>query len=472
MPQIVNTLVSSVMLTSKYTAYTKNDGSKSTSNPNTATASYGLNYAALGIPDGSVINSAVFMVGSFGSPSPAHGTAIRGVRVNGTDVDNMIDAGVGIDIKPYLAAGENTIMLRFKSGTSNTSYPSKPPTSDPNEQTNSGALTFNNVTVTIDYTLPFSACTAPSAASLDAAVSEGNVTLSFSGAAGGTNNGITGMEVQYSESDDNASWSAWQALTVIATSSGSGSFAVAPSSTRARYRRFQLRTLGAAGASYYSGWKVVTGSVRRNSAPVAPGVTAPVASKITYNSQPRILATVGSDADGHTQTLAASGYAASSTGAQAAGKKLVLRRSSAAAAGAQSVSVSSTDALGVASSAVDRSFTYAVPSWADAALVAGETPIKAAHMAELQTAINNVRAYYGLVAYAFTAITAGVTGLAGWTGHVAELRAAIDAVVALVNGWDTANGTHDISLPAWIAISENRPAAAIIAQLRAAIPLL
>jgi hypothetical protein len=200
-----------------------------------------------------------------------------------------------------------------------------------------------------------------------------------------------------------------------------------------------------------------------------------VASKITYNSKPRILATVGSDADGHTQTLAASGYAASSAGAQAAGKKLVLRLSSAAAAGTQSVSVSSTDALGAASGATARSFSYAVPSWTDSALVAGETPIKAVHMTELQAAVDNVRAYYGLAAYAWSTITAGVAGacgLAGWSGHVQELRTAIDQVVALVNGWDTANGTNDISLLAWIVISENRPAAAVIQQLRDAIPLL
>ena len=93
-------------------------------------------------------------------------------------------------------------------------------------------------------------------------------------------------------------------------------------------------------------------------------------------------------------------------------------------------------------------------------------------MTELQAAIDNVRAYYGMAAYSWTTIKAGATGLAGWTSHVQELRTAIDQVVSLVNGWDTANSTNDISLPAWITISENKPAAAVIAQLRAAIPLL
>jgi len=202
-------------------------------------------------------------------------------------------------------------------------------------------------------------------------------------------------------------------------------------------------------------------------------VTAPVASAITYNSQPRILATVGSDADGHSQTLVASGYTSSSGGAQVPVKKLVLRRSSALSPGGQSVSVSSTDTLGVGSGPVSRSFTYASPVWTDPSLVAGDTPIKAVHMTELRAIINNVRAYYGIAPYAWgQAITAGATTLAGWTGHVQEMRTAIEQIAALVNGWDTGSSTHNISLPAWIAISQNTPSAAVIAQLRSVIPTL
>ncbi len=471
MPQVVHSL-GSTSISSSYTAYTAYGGSQST-----GTASYGSdNLPAftnneLGIMPGSTIDSVFFRVESLGSP--LHGTADRTLVVNGNTVTTWLPAATDIDITSLMSAGSNVITLKFRSAKNNTSYPSEPPISGPpNTKTNIGSLSFNDISIIINYTLPFSACTPPSSASLSAALSEGNLDLSFSGAAGGTNNAITDLEVQYAESDDNVNWGDWVAYATIPTGSGSGSISVAPSSTRGKYRKFQVRVRGAAGADYYSGWKAVTGSVRKNSAPAAPGVTAPVASKTIYNSQPRILATVGSDTDGHSQTLAASGYTASSGGAQAPGKKLLLRRSSAASAGAQSVSVSSTDALGVASSATARSFTYAVPAWTDASLVAGETPIKAAHMTELQAAINNVRAYYGLAAYPFSSITAGVTGLVGWTGHVAELRAAIDEVVSLVNGWDTANSTNDISLPAWTTISVNCPAAAIIAQLRAAIPLL
>ena len=329
------------------------------------------------------------------------------------------------------------------------------------------------ITLTITWEYSFTKCTAPTAASLSASVSEGSLNLNFSGASGGTNNPIWGYKVQYRESDDNASWGAWADFGTYQVASGSGSISVSPSGTQARYRQFQICTLGEAGGGWESSY-VLAGSVRRNSAPAAPGVTAPVASGITYNSQPRILATVGSDADGHSQTLAASsGYTASSGGAQPPEKKLVLRRSSALSPGGQSVSVSSTDALGLVSGAIARSFTYVVPSWTDASLVAGDTPIKAVHMTELRAAINNVRAYYGMAAYSWgQAITAGATALAGWTSHVQEMRTAIEQIAALVNGWDTASSTHNITLSAWIAIPQNTPSAAVIAQLRSVIPTL
>lgn len=91
-------------------------------------------------------------------------------------------------------------------------------------------------------------------------------------------------------------------------------------------------------------------------------------------------------------------------------------------------------------------------AYTDPILTAGETRIKAAHMTELQANINTMRQAYGASVYSFTSIQAGYTSLAGWTSHVQEMRAAIDAI----------NSTHD----AWIAIEENRPSAAVITQLR------
>ncbi len=316
--------------------------------------------------------------------------------------------------------------------------------------------------------------TAPSTFTASPAIQESGVTLSWSGA-NGNGIAIAGYDIEYKTSSTSGGAEGTDGYAAAdgspySTSYASGSKTDPAVISRGYYERWRIRTRNADGA--VSGW-AYSNITRKNSAPAAPDVTAPVSLKTIYNSQPRILAAVGSDADAHSQTLAAAGYTASSGGAQAPGRKLVLRKSSAAAAGSQTVSVTSTDIMGVLSSAAARSFTYAVPAWTDPGLTAGETPVKAVHMTELRAAADNVRAYYGMAAYPWAgAITAGITGIAGWTGHVAELRTAIEQVASLVNGWDTTGSTNDIALPAWIAINENRPSAAVIAQLRDVIPLL
>ena len=146
----------------------------------------------------------------------------------------------------------------------------------------SGVIDNSSYTV-LSSALLTTACGAPTACSVSATVSEGNATLSWSGASGGTNNGITSYEIQYSESSNNSSWGSWTALTTVSTSTASGSVSVAPPSTRGHYRRFQVRTRGSAGASYYSGWKISANSVRKNTPPQP--ATAATASPATYSTE-------------------------------------------------------------------------------------------------------------------------------------------------------------------------------------------
>lgn len=123
--------------------------------------------------------------------------------------------------------------------------------------------------VTLNYTA-YTACGAPASCSVSSTLAEGAVTLSWSGAAGGANNSISSYEIQYSESDDNAAWDSWTALTTVNTTLTSGNISVSPPATRGHYCRFQVRTRGTAGSSYYSGWKVSANSVRKNTLPTAP----------------------------------------------------------------------------------------------------------------------------------------------------------------------------------------------------------
>ena len=97
-------------------------------------------------------------------------------------------------------------------------------------------------------------------------------------------------------------------------------------------------------------------------------------------------------------------------------------------------------------------------AYTDTVLTAGQTRIKAVHMTQLQQNINTLRVAYGFTAYSFTAIKAGYTSLGGWLGHITEMRAAIDGM-----GRD-----HE----AWIVITENRPSAAVMEQMRRVVAAL
>lgn len=158
--------------------------------------------------------------------------------------------------------------------------------SDGRMSLSSGVIDNSGYTVTSSALLT-TACGAPSACSVSPTVAEGGATLSWSGASGGTNNAITGFEIQYSDSANNADWGNWTALTTDSSSSASGSLSVAPPSTRGSYRRFRIRTQGSAGSGYYSGWTVSSNSVRKNTPPEKASVLT--ASPSVYSEGPITL---------------------------------------------------------------------------------------------------------------------------------------------------------------------------------------
>ncbi len=103
-------------------------------------------------------------------------------------------------------------------------------------------------------------------------VAEGNPILSWSGAIGGAGNPITAYEIEYSESTDNTTWGGWNALLVVNSSQPSGTVAVTISSVRGNYRRYQIRTRGSAGDSYYSDRKISSNTVRKNILAIPPSI--------------------------------------------------------------------------------------------------------------------------------------------------------------------------------------------------------
>jgi len=125
---------------------------------------------------------------------------------------------------------------------------------------------------------------APASCSVNITLTEGNVTLSWSGAANG-NGGhtIASYEIQYSDSTNNSTWGSWAALTTVMSTAASGSLAVSPPGERGNYRRFQIRARSALGTSYASAWKGSSNSVRKNTYPGAP--TSVTASPSVYNNE-------------------------------------------------------------------------------------------------------------------------------------------------------------------------------------------
>ena len=459
MPTVTKSFTA-VQLTSTYKAYTYVGGSHAVSDPTTVKSpTVSFTKASMGIPAGATIDSAKF---TFGLTTPAHGTQIRELNLNGTAI-SPVSSGVSVTLKD-----SNSLYFRFKSGTASTSYPETPPSADvsPTIKTNSSTIDFTNIVLTVVYSLPYTACTPPTTLSFPSAYANPGSTarLSWSGAGAGTGNPITGYEVRRAATANGTYY-------LVDTTTNTYLDVAAPSVQGGMYY-FKVKTLGTA-SGYDSDLSAVAASLKGNSKPAAPALTGPKASRTIYNSRPRVLLTVGEDPDGHKQTISVPGYTASTTGSLAAGKKIVLRKNTALAAGAASVDATATDTEGGVSASTSVSFNYAVPVHSNYPIIAGSTLIKASDINELRTMVNNIRLYYGMEAYAWAeTVTAGTTSIGGWRAHAFELRGAINQIVSLVNGWDTAATTHNITLPAWAAIPTNVPSKEVMDQIRAAIPLL
>lgn len=134
--------------------------------------------------------------------------------------------------------------------------------------------------VVVEYILP-SRVSAPTSVSLSAATTTGATnTLSWSGAAAGTANGIRGYFVQYSDSSDGSSWNGWGEYGSYSTSATSYSITVNMPEV-GKYRKFRVWTLGAVGEDYDSSSGKESSSAYRAYTPSAPGSLSPSAGGYT-----------------------------------------------------------------------------------------------------------------------------------------------------------------------------------------------
>ena len=103
---------------------------------------------------------------------------------------------------------------------------------------------------------PYTVCGKPTSPKLSATLSRDAVKLSWGAAKPGTNNSVTGYDVQRRESTDGNNWGSWEKVpdSPVTTTE----INVSPPNTAGSYYQFRVRTRGSAGSKYYSKW--VTGT--------------------------------------------------------------------------------------------------------------------------------------------------------------------------------------------------------------------
>jgi hypothetical protein len=117
---------------------------------------------------------------------------------------------------------------------------------------------------------------------------------------------------------------------------------------------------------------------------------------------------------------------------------------------------------GANSGTVVRSFTVAESPFEE--ITANVTPVKATHMLALRSAVNAVRDYYGLAAYAWVReIISGKTEIKDWGWHILELRSAVEAVIQKINSFDPKGAIPPFD---WLPLGTGRPRADVMDQLQ------
>lgn len=299
--------------------------------------------------------------------------------------------------------------------------------------------------------ITYTACGAPTACSVSSTLATGNVTLSWSGSTAGTANTISSYEVQRAESSDGSTWGSWVALTIVTTTATSGSVSVAPPTTAGNYYKFRVRTRGSAGASYYSGWKESTNTLRRNwtacGAPTScavdstlslvattlrwSGATAGYGNTISkYEVQRRSQAPGGSwSAWSAFETT--SGTSLSVSPPATAGHYYQYRVRAQGTAGEAYYSgwKESTNTL--------RKAHKTIPAFTDPTLIVGQTDVKAIHITELQSVMNDILLpFMGMNAATFTKLERD-SDAKYWGAHVQEIKVAIDSTGFSHEAWVT-----------------------------------
>ena len=204
-------------------------------------------------------------------------------------------------------------------------------------------------------------------------------------------------------------------------------------------------------------------ALKTNSSPSAPVISSGI---VTRTPRPRILITLGDDIEEETMTVSCDGCICSRTSGLVSGSTVAARRREPLPEGTTEIGITNADPhAGESSTTIE--LTYEPIVWTDPEVIAGTTVIKAAHIAEMQQAVNDMEDYYQLTRTAWTACIAGTTSTLLWNTHVQEIIDALQRLARAVNAWDPSSSTNNINLGSLSATLQ--PSAALIMQLRQAI---
>ena len=152
-------------------------------------------------------------------------------------------------------------------------------------------------TISLTGNYSYTDCTAPTSISVSRSIGTPgqSITVSWSGAKGGTNNSIKSYTVFYRYGAQPTT-SSYQSYKTVTTTSTSGSTTIPISSTRGTVTYIKIRANGSAGSSYYSSLSS-SASCTTNSLPNAPSVSVNKSVVPSTGGTVTFTVTAGSDAN-------------------------------------------------------------------------------------------------------------------------------------------------------------------------------
>ena len=269
---------------------------------------------------------------------------------------------------------------------------------------------------------------------------------------------LTGTVSQYRyTTDSGANWSSWTNATGKSFNAASAFANV----TSGAYFQYQVRAHQTNGDNTDA---ATSAALYKNAAPSAPVILMPVPASPTSPGAFWALLSVSTDPNGHAMTVS---YTKD-------GGERVTIASDLTAACVVAVKLNTggvyafrvTDQYG-AYSETTKTITVVAETYTDNPVTAGTTRIKAAHINELRSRVEQLCALYGVTAPTWEEdVIAGTTSIRGFPDHITELREAIEALYAAINAQ---RDEAVIAPPSWATtLTDIKPKAAAIEELRAA----